>query len=115
MPSCGSLVPASSQRPAQSECQAGAGYQPSGVVPGEAGEPGGLGDGQLDGGDTGRQGWPPRAGTGASPRGIRRSASLISSSLSVVPRSWSPAGGDGESDAAGKRAADGGGPELGGG
>ena len=38
----------------QREGEADAGDQPGGVLPGEAGEPGGLGDRQLDGGDAGR-------------------------------------------------------------
>src|SRR6266568_8322633 len=54
----GGLVQPSPQRPAQREGQAGAADQPCGVLAGEAGEPGGLGNGQLDGGDAGRAGLP---------------------------------------------------------
>ena len=83
VPAGNGLVPPSPGGAAQREGEAGAGDQPDGVLPGEAGEPGGLGDRQLDGGDAGRgQGWPPRTGTGA-PRGISRSASLISPSSTV--------------------------------
>ena len=48
----------------------------------------------LMGAMPGGQGWPPRTGTGASPRGISRSASVISPSSTVslvscpVPGSW---------------------------
>jgi len=58
MPAGGGLVQPSPQRPAQREGQASAGDDPGGVLPGEAGEPGGLGDGQFDGGDGGRAGLP---------------------------------------------------------
>ena len=44
--------------PAQREGEPGAGDQPGGVVRGQAGEPGGLGDRQPDRGDAGRAGLP---------------------------------------------------------
>jgi len=65
--------------PAEAEGEAGAGDPPGGVLPGQAFDAGGLGDGEPDRGDAGRAGCPPRAGTGASPSGMRRSASLMSS------------------------------------
>ena len=54
MPAGDGLVQPSPEGPAQREGEAGAGDQPGGVLPGEDGEPGGLGDGQLDGCDAGR-------------------------------------------------------------
>ena len=45
MPAGDGLVQPPSDRPAERESQAGAGDQPGGVLPGQAGEPGGLGDG----------------------------------------------------------------------
>jgi hypothetical protein len=44
------------QEPAQGEGGPGAGDEPGGVLRGEGGQPCGLGDGQLDGGDPGRAG-----------------------------------------------------------
>src|SRR6266498_1487295 len=96
MPAGGGLVQPPPQRPAQREGQAGAADEPGGVLAGEAGEAGeagGLGDGQFDGGDAGRAGLPAAGRDGAG----------------VVVAG----GGGGEGDAAGERAADGGGPELG--
>src|SRR3974390_3376313 len=54
MPAGDGLVQPSPDRPAEREGQAGAGDQSGGVLPGEAGEPGGLGDRQRDGGDARR-------------------------------------------------------------
>src|SRR5260370_28403892 len=58
MPAGGGRVQPPRERPAEREGQAGAGDQPGGVLPGEAGEPGGLGERQLDGGDPWRAGLP---------------------------------------------------------
>ena len=64
VPSGGGLVPPSPGGPAQCEAEAGAGDEPGGVLHGEAGEPGGLGDRQLDGGDAWRAGQPAADGHG---------------------------------------------------
>jgi hypothetical protein len=44
VPAGGGLVASPSQRPAQDEREPGAGDQPGGGLPGQCGEPGGLGD-----------------------------------------------------------------------
>ena len=94
VPAGDGLVPPSLDGPVQREGEASAGDQPGGVLPGETGEPGGLGDRQPDGGDAGRAGLAAATGTGASSRGISRSASLISPWCPVslvscpVPGSW---------------------------
>jgi hypothetical protein len=90
MPAGGGLVAAPAGGPAQREGEAGAGDQP----------------GERLGG----QGCPPRAGTGASLRGITRSASFTSSSSFSV----AVAGISGEPDVAAQGVADGGLAELGG-
>src|SRR5262249_39942829 len=64
MPAGGGLVQPSPEGPAKREGKAGAGDQRGGVLPGEDGEPGGFGDGQLDGGDAGRGGLGAAAGEG---------------------------------------------------
>jgi hypothetical protein len=64
VPSGGGLVPPSPGGPAQREGEAGAGNEPCGVLHGEAGEPGGLGDRELDGGDAWRAGLPAADGHG---------------------------------------------------
>src|SRR5271156_2101793 len=56
VPAADGLVPPSLEGPVQRGGEAGAGDQPGGVLPGESGEPGGLGDRQRDGGDAGRAG-----------------------------------------------------------
>ena len=57
--------------------EAGASDQPGGVLPGQALKAGGLGEGELDRGDAGGLGCPPRAGTDASPSGMRRPTDVI--------------------------------------
>src|SRR5262249_21386452 len=64
MPAGGGLVQPSPEGPAKREGKAGAGDQRGGVLPGEDGEPGGFGDGQLDGRDAGRAGLAAAAGNG---------------------------------------------------
>jgi len=56
VPAGDGLVPPSLDGPVQREGESGAGNQPGGVLPGETGEPRGLGDRQLYGGDAG---FPP--------------------------------------------------------
>ncbi len=58
------LVAAPPPGPAQVEGQAGAGDQPGGVLPGQAFDAGGLGDGELDRADAGRAGLPAPDGDG---------------------------------------------------
>ncbi len=50
--------------PAQGEGEAGAGDQPGGMLPGQAFDAGGLGDGELDRADAGRAGLPAAGGDG---------------------------------------------------
>src|SRR6266542_1628389 len=117
MPAGGGLVQPPPQRPAQREGQAGAADEPGGVLAGgagEAGEAGGLGDGQFDGGDAGRAGLPAagrdgRVAEGYAQVGVADDAAAGRGCAGVVVAG----GGGGEGDAAGERAADGGGPELG--
>ena len=113
MPAGDGLVQPSPDRPAEREGQAGAGDQSGGVLPGEAGEPGGLGDGQLDGGDAGRARLP------AARRDGRIAEGYLQVSVADIAAGWDGVGmviavvGCGEGDAAGQRAPDGGGPQLG--
>ena len=113
VPAGDGLVQPSPDRPAERESQAGAGDQPGGVLPGEAGEPGGLGDGQLDGGDAARA-WLP-----AARRDGRVAEGYLQVSVAGIVAGRDAAGlviavaGCGEGDAAGQRAADGSGPQLG--
>jgi hypothetical protein len=92
VPAGGGLVPPSPQRPAQREGQPEAGDQPGGVLRGQAGEPGGLGDRQPDRGDAGRAGLPAAGGDGGVPRGTCRSASLMRFSSVAGLVSWLTAG-----------------------
>jgi len=94
VPAGDGLVPPPLEGPAQREGEAGTGDQPGGVLPGESGEPGGLGGRQLDGGDAGRAGLTAADRDRRVTEGISRSASVISLSPAVwlvswpVPRSW---------------------------
>ena len=106
------------------EGEAGAGDEPGGVLAGEAGQAGGLGDGELDGADAGRAGLPGEAGDGRVTEGDARAGAaglllLLAASPHRSQRRgipW-PAGGgrDGgrEGDVAVQRVADGGVAELG--
>src|SRR5262249_49917614 len=113
MPAGDGLVQPSPEGPAQREGQAGAGDQPGGELPGEAGEPGGLRDGPPDGGDAGRARLP------AARRDGRVAEGYLQVSVADVAVGRDAAGmvialaGGGEGDAAGQRAPDGGGPQLG--
>ena len=64
MPPGAGLVAAPPPGPAQAEGEAGAGDQPGGVLPGQAFDAGGLGDGEPDRGDAGRAGLPAAGGDG---------------------------------------------------
>ena len=101
------------ERPAEREGQAGAGDQPGGVLPGEAGEPGGLGERQLDGGDPWRAGLPAAIRDGRVAEGYLQVsvADVAVASRGAARMVLAVAGGEG--DAAGQRAADGAGAELG--
>jgi len=87
VPAGDGLVPPSPDGPVQREGEAGAGDQPGGVLPGQTGKPGGLGDRQPDGGDAGRAGLAAADRDGRVTEGISRSASLESPSsmVSLVP------------------------------
>jgi hypothetical protein len=113
MPAGDGLVQPSPEGPAQREGEAGAGDQPGGVLPGEDGEPGGLGDGQLDGCDAGRAGLAAAAGDGRVAEGyLQVSVADVVAGRRVRVVVVAEAGG-GEIDAAVECAPDGGGPELG--
>src|SRR5271166_2545614 len=64
VPSGAGLVAAPPPGPAQVEGEAGAGDEPGGVLAGEAGQPGGLGDGEPDRADAGRARLPGPGGDG---------------------------------------------------
>ena len=113
MPAGDGLVQPSPDRPAEREGQAGAGDQPGGVLPGEADEPGRLGDGQLDGGDAGRARLPGARRDGRVAEGdLQVGVADIAVGRGAAGMVIAVAGG-GEGDAAGQRAPDGGGPQLG--
>ena len=113
MPAGDGLVQPSPEGPSQREGQAGAGDQPAGVLPGQASEPGGLGDGQLDGGDAGRARLPAAGRDGRVAEGyLQVSVGDVAVGRGGVRVVIAVAGGR-EGDAAGQRAADGGGPQLG--
>jgi hypothetical protein len=61
------LVAAPPAGPAQAEGEAGAGDEPGGVLPGQAFDAGGLGDGEPDRGDAGRAGLSAAGGDGSVP------------------------------------------------
>ena len=109
VPAGDGLVPPSPDGPVQREGEAGAGDQPGGVLPGETGKPGGLGDRQPDEGDAGRGGLPAADRDGRVTEGNQQVSVAdiaVVHDAGVVP-------GAGELDVAGERVADGGGPELG--
>src|SRR5487761_521153 len=114
VPAGGGLVPPPPGRPAQREGEPGAGDQPCGVVRGQAGEPGGLGDRQPDRGDAGGAGLPAAGRDGGvAERDLQVSVADLVIAARRAAAVTSAAGGGGQGDAAGKCAADGGGPELG--
>lgn len=102
VPSGSGLVTAPPPGPAQAEGEAGTGDQPGGVLPGQAFDAGGLGDGQLDGADAGRAGLLAAAGDG---RVAERDAqvSVADVVLAVVTCGG---GGAGEGDVAAQVVAD---------
>ena len=76
------LVAAPPARPAQAEGEAGAGDEPGGVLPGQAFDAGGLGDGEPDRGDAGRAGLPAAGGDG---RATERDAQVsVDDAVAVV-------------------------------
>ena len=110
VPAGDGLVPPSPGGPVQREGEAGAGDQPGGVLPGETGEPGGLGDRQLDGGDAG---WAGLAAADRDGRVAEGNQQVSVADIAVVSGVAGVVPGAGELDVAGERVADGGGPELG--
>ena len=114
VPAGGCLVLPSPGGPAQREGEAGAGDQPGGVLRGEAGEAGGLGDRQPDGGDARRAGLPAAGGDGRVAEGDLQVSvgdiGVVDGGAAVVRVL---AGGGGQLDGAAQGASDGGGPELG--
>jgi hypothetical protein len=84
VPAGGGLVPSPAGGPAQREGEPGAGDQPGGVVRGQAGEPGGLGDRQPDRGDAGRAGLPAAGRDGGVAERDLQVSVLTCSSPSVV-------------------------------
>ncbi len=104
---------ASPAGPAQVEGEAGAGDEPGGVVPGQAFDAGGLGDGEPDRGDAGRAGLPGPGGDGrVAERDAQVSAAdvVLAAGAVVTARAG---GGAGEGDVAAQVVADGGLPQLG--
>src|SRR5260370_1108735 len=114
-PAGGGLVQPPRERRAAREGRAGAGDQPGGVLPGEAGEPGGLGERQLDGGDPWRAGLPAAIRDGRVAEGYLQVsvADVAVASRGAARMVLAVAGGGGE--AGRQRAPGGAGPELGGG
>ena len=110
VPAGDGLVPPSLDGPVQREGEASAGDQPGGVLPGETGEPGGLGDRQPDGGDAGRAGL---AAADRDGRVIEGNQQVSVADIAVVHGVAGVMPGAGELDVAGEGIADGGGPELG--
>jgi hypothetical protein len=108
---CG-LVAAPPGGPAQREGEPGAGDQPGERLACQAGQPGGLGDGQPDRCDPGRARLAAAGGDGTSPRGISRSASSTSSSWPFAGDAWAVSWG-GQGDVAAQGVADGRVAELG--
>ena len=86
MPPGAGLVAAAPPGPAQAEGEAGAGDQPGGVLPGQAFDAGGLGDGEPDCGDAGRAGLPAAGGDGpvAERDGHVRAAGVVLAVEAVV-------------------------------
>ena len=64
VPTGSGLMTAPPAGPAEAEGEAGAGDPPGGVLPGQAFDAGGLGDGEPDRGDAGRAGLPAPGGDG---------------------------------------------------
>jgi hypothetical protein len=99
------LVAAPPGGPAQVKGEAGAGDEPGGVLPGQAFDAGGLGDGELDGGDAGRAGPPAAGGDG---RVAERDAQVSAAGVAVVAAAVvaACAGGGREGDVAAQVVAD---------
>ena len=81
VPAGSGLVAASPAGPAQAEGEAGAGDEPGGVLPGQAFDAGGLGDGEPDRGDAGRAGLSAPSGDGRVPE---RDAQVRADVVAVV-------------------------------
>jgi hypothetical protein len=64
VPAGAGLVASPPPRPPRMEGEAGAGDVPGGVLPGHAGQAGGLGDGELNCADARRAGQPGQGGDG---------------------------------------------------
>ena len=111
VPAGDGLVPPSPDGPVQREGEGGAGDQPGGVLPGETGEPDGLGDRQPDGGDAGRAALAAADRDGRVTEGNQQVSVADIAVVHGVVAGVVP--GAGELDVAGERVADGGGPELG--
>ena len=92
--------------------EAGAGDEPGGVLPGQAFDAGGLGDGEPDRGDAGRAGLPAAGGNG---RVAERDAQVSAADVAVVATAVvaACAGGGREGDVAAQVVADGCLPQLG--
>ena len=85
--------------------EAGAGDEPGGVLPGQAFDAGGLGDGEPDRGDAGRAGLPAAGGNG---RVAERDAQVSAAGVAVVAAAVvaACAGGGREGDVAAQVVAD---------
>ena len=84
------------------------------MLPGQAFDAGGLGDGEPDRGDAGRAGLPAAGGDGrVTERDAQVSAADVVLAVCRVAVVAGDAGGGGQGDGAGECAPDGGGPELG--
>ena len=118
VPAGNSLVPSSPGGPAQGEREPGPADQPGGVLPGQGGEPGGFGDGQLDGADVLGAALPGAGGDGCvAERDTQVSVldlSVARAGVQVAGLAVAVAGGrGGKGDNAGQGVADGDLAELG--
>src|SRR5271166_4298435 len=84
--------------------------EPGGVLAGEAGQPGGLGDGEPDRADAGRAGLPGPGGDGRVAEG---DAQVSAADLLLFFLLLLPGAGEREGDVAAQGVADGGTAELG--
>jgi len=82
VPAGAGLVPPAPAGPPQAEGEAGVADEAGGVLPGQACQAGGLGDGELDRGDAGRAGLAGPGGDGRVAEGMPSSA-LLSCSCSA--------------------------------
>ena len=118
VPAGNSLVPSSPGGPAQGEREPGPADQPGGVLPGQGGEPGGFGDGQLDGADVLGEVLPGAGGDGRvaerDPQVSVLDLSVARVGVQVAGLAVAVAGGrGGKGDDAGQGVADGDLAELG--